>query len=129
MPVRLTDEDRRVSIDELSEQFAIGRLDEAELHRRVDIVNEAVTHGHLQPAFEGLPQPALYAPPVRKPGRWRWAAFVGAVWMAVPFILAGLLFLVFGREVVAAIFGLPALAWILVTWRWASAPTRRSRRT
>lgn len=129
MPVRLTDEDRRVSIDELAEQFAIGRLDELELHRRVDIVNEAVTHADLQPAFDGLPQPALYAPPARKQGRWRWAAFVGAVWLAVPFILFSLLFLVFGREVAAAIFGLPALAWIAVTWRWASAPTRRSRRT
>lgn len=128
-PVRLTDEDRRVSIDELSEQFAIGRLDEAELHRRVDIVNEAVTHADLQPAFEGLPQPALYAPKPRQPGRWRWAAFVGAVWMALPFFLTGLVFLVFGREIAAAIFGLPALAWVAVTWRWAKAPTRRSRRT
>jgi hypothetical protein len=129
MPVRLTDEDRRVSIDELSEQFAIGRLDELELHRRVDLVNESVTHADLQPAFEGLPQPALYAPPPRKPGRWRWAAFVGAVWLALPFFLTGLVFLVFGREVAAAIFGLPALLWVTVVWRWAAAPTRRSRRT
>jgi hypothetical protein len=129
MPIRLTDEDRRVAIDELSEQFAIGRLDELELHRRVDIVNEAVTHGHLQAAFEGLPQPALYAPPARKPGRWRWAAFVGGLWLAAPFLLTGLLFLVFGREIAAAVFGIPALAWIAVTWRWAAAPARNSRRT
>jgi hypothetical protein len=129
MPVRLTDEDRRVAIDEISEQFAIGRLDEVELHRRVDIVNEAVTHAHLQPAFDGLPQPALYAPPQRQPGRWRWAAFVAAVWLALPFFLTGLVFLVFGREIAAAIFALPALAWVGVTWRWAKAPTRRPRRT
>ena len=129
LSVRLTDEDRRVSIDELSEQFAIGRLDEAELHRRVDVVNEAVTHADLQPAFEGLPLPALYSPRPRKPGRWRWAAFAGAVWLALPFFLTGLVFLVFGREIAAAIFGLPALAWVAVTWRWASAPTRRSRRS
>jgi len=129
LPVRLTDEDRRVSIDELSEQFAIGRLDEAELHRRVDIVNEAVTHADLQPAFQGLPTPAFYAPKPRQPGRWRWAAFVGAVWMALPFFLTGLVFLVFGREIAAAIFAVPALAWVAVMWRWAKAPTRRSRRT
>jgi uncharacterized protein DUF1707 len=128
MPVRLTDEERRVVIDELCEQFAIGRLDELELHRRVDIVNEAVTHGHLQPAFQGLPQPALYAPAPLKPGRWRWAAFIGAVWLALPFFLTGLVFLVFGREIAAAIFALPALATVAVTWRWAKAPNRRSRR-
>ncbi|GAA1554855.1 hypothetical protein GCM10009789_05390 [Kribbella sancticallisti] len=129
MPVRLTDEERLVSIDELSEQFAIGRLDELELHRRVDIVNEAVTHADLQPAFAGLPQPALYTPPPRKQGRWRWAAFVGAVWMALPFFLTGLVFLVFGREVAAAIFAIPALVWVGAAYRWASAPTRRSRQS
>jgi hypothetical protein len=129
MPVRLTDEERRVGIDELSEQFAIGRLDEAELHRRVDIVNEAVTHADLQPAFHGLPQPGLYALPPRRQGRWRWAAFVGAIWLALPFFLTGLALLVFGREVAAAIFALPALAFVGVTWRWAKAPTRRSRQT
>jgi hypothetical protein len=126
--VRLTDEERRVGIDELSEQFAIGRLDEVELHRRVDIVNEAVTHADLQTAFHGLPAPALYAPAPRKPGRWRWAAFVGAIWLALPFFLTGLALLVFGREIAAAIFALPALAFVGVTWRWAKAPTRRSRR-
>ncbi|NEA35888.1 DUF1707 domain-containing protein [Streptomyces sp. SID13031] len=129
MPVRLTDEERRVAIDELCEQFAIGRLDELELHRRVDLVNEAVTHGHLQAAFEGLPQPGFYAPPPRQPGRWRWAAFAGAVWLALPFFLTGLVFLVFGREIAAAIFALPALAWVAVMWRWAKAPMRRSHRS
>ncbi|MEV6410988.1 DUF1707 domain-containing protein [Kribbella sp. NPDC051718] len=127
-PLRLTDEERHLAIDELSEQFAIGRLDEVELHRRVDIANEAVTHADLQPAFHGLPQPALYAPTPRQPGRWRWAAFIGAVWLALPFFLTGLVFLVFGREIAAAIFALPALAWTAVIWRWAKAPTRKPRR-
>ncbi|ADB35661.1 protein of unknown function DUF1707 [Kribbella flavida DSM 17836] len=128
--VRLTDEERRICFDELAEQFAVGRLDEDELHRRVELVQDAVTHGDLQVIFAGLPVPPLYAQPApaRKPGRWRWAAFVGAVWMALPFFLVGLAFLVFGREIAAAIFGLPALAWVLVTWRWASAPGRQSRR-
>jgi hypothetical protein len=101
--VRLTDEERRIATDELAEQFAVGRLDEGELHRRVDLLNDAVTHGDLQPIFAGLPTPSLYRPAARKPGKWRWAAFAGAVWMAVPFVLVGLLMLVFGREIAAAI--------------------------
>ncbi len=127
--VRLTDEERRVCFDELAEQFAVGRLDEDELHRRVDLAQEAVTHGDLLVVFGGLPAPAFYSPPAKKPGRWRWAAFVGAVWLALPFFLTGLVFLVFGREIAAAIFGLPAIAWVLVTWRWASAPKRQARRS
>lgn len=124
--IRLTDEERRVCTDELAEQFAIGRLDEDELHRRVDLLNRAVTHGDLQPVFAGLPTPALYRPVPRKPGRWRWAAFAGAVWLAVPFVLAGLLLLVFGREIAAAIFGLPAVVWVAYAYRWASKPRRES---
>ncbi len=127
--LRLTDEERRICTDDLAEQFAVGRLDEGELHARVDRLNEAVTHGDLQPIFTGLPAPSLYKPEPRKPGRWRWAAFAGAVWLAAPFFLTGLVFLVFGREVAAAIFGLPALVWTLVAYRWAKGATRRSRRT
>jgi hypothetical protein len=48
--------------------------------------------------------------------------------MAVPFVLVGLLMLVFGREIAAAIFGLPALAWVFFTYRWASRPRREDRR-
>ncbi|GAA0578327.1 DUF1707 domain-containing protein [Kribbella sandramycini] len=123
--IRLTDEERRVGIDELSEQFALGRLDEDELHRRVDLVQEAVTHAHLQQAFVGLPTPSLYQPVRRPTGRWRWAAFVGAVWVAAPFFLLGLLFLVFGREVAAAIFGIPPLLWTALAFRWARQGANR----
>lgn len=128
LTVRLTDDERRVCSDELAEQFALGRLDEVELDRRVDLLHEAVTHGDLLPVFAGLPLPPLYAQEPRKPGRWRWAAFVGAVWMALPFFLTGLVFLLFGREVAAAIFGLPALAWVFFTWRWARRGTNPRRR-
>jgi len=126
--LRLTDEERRICTDDLAEQFAVGRLDEDELHRRVDRLNAAVTHADLQPIFVGLPAPSLYKPEARKPGKWRWAAFAGAVWMALPFALIGLMFLVFGREIAAAIFGLPALAWVFFTYRWASRPQRELRR-
>ncbi len=126
--IRLTDEERRICTDDLAEQFAVGRLDEDELHSRVDRLNDAVTHADLQPIFAGLPTPSLYKVEPRKPGRWRWAAFAGAVWLAAPFFLTGLVLLVFGREVAAAIFGLPALVWTLVAYRWAAGKTKRSRR-
>ena len=125
--VRLTDEERRICTDELAEHFAVGRLDEVELHRRVDQINHAVTHADLQPIFADLPTPSLYQPPPRKTGRWRWAVFAGAVWLAVPFVLTGLVFLVFGREIAAVMFGLPALAWTFFTYRWAAGNTKRSR--
>lgn len=126
--IRLTDEERRICTDDLAEQFAVGRLDEDELHARVDRLNDAVTHGDLQTVFAGLPAPPLYQPKPRKPGRWRWAAFAGAVWLAAPFFLVGLVLLVFGREVAAAIFGLPALVWTFIAYRWAAGKTRRPRR-
>lgn len=126
--IRLTEEERRLCTDDLAEQFAIGRLDEDELHSRIDRLNNAVTHADLQPIFAGLPAPSLYRPARGKPGRWRWAAFAGAVWMAAPFFLTGLVLLVFGRELAAAIFGLPALVWTFVAYRWAAGKTKRSRR-
>ncbi|MEV0282912.1 MULTISPECIES: DUF1707 domain-containing protein [unclassified Kribbella] len=126
--IRLTEEERRVCTDELAEQFAVGRLDQDELHARVDRLNTAVTHADLQPVFAGLPTPSLYQPGPRKPSRWRWAAFAGAVWLAAPFFLTGLVLLLFGREVAAAIFGLPALLWTFVAYRWAAGKSKRSRR-
>jgi hypothetical protein len=126
--IRLTEEERRSCTDDLAEQFAVGRLDEDELHRRVDRLNDAVTHADLQPIFAGLPAPSLYQPEPRKPSRWRWAAFAGAVWLAAPFFLTGLVLLLFGREVAAAIFGLPALVWTFVAYRWAAGKSKRSRR-
>lgn len=125
MPVRLTDAERGVCFDELGEQFALGRLDDAELGRRLDLLHAALTHEDLQPVFEGLPTPPLYAPQPHGTGRWRWAAFVGAVWLALPFVLVGMVFLVFGREVAAAIFGVPALTWVFFAWRWASGRSAR----
>jgi uncharacterized protein DUF1707 len=128
MPVRLTDAERGVCSDELVEQYAVGRLDEGELDRRIDLLHKAVTHADLQPVFAGLPLPPLYRQEPRRAGAWRWAVFAGSVGMAVPFMLLGLLFLVFGRDIVAAVFGVPALAWVFFTWRWAAGHARARRR-
>jgi hypothetical protein len=117
--LRLTAAEREACADELAEQYALGRLDEAELGRRIDLLYRADTHGDLGPVFAGLPPPPLHAPVVRQ-GRWRWVVFAAAAWLALPFVLLGLVLAVAGREVAAVVFGLPALVWVLLLWRWAS---------
>jgi Domain of unknown function (DUF1707) len=125
--LRLTVADREVCTDELAEQYALGRLDEAELGRRVDLLHRAVTHGDLGPVFAGLPMPSLHAP-AAQPGRWRWVVFAAGAWLALPFALLGLVLAVAGREVAAVVFGLPAFVWVMVLWRWASDPGHSGRR-
>jgi hypothetical protein len=122
LPIRLTAAERDTCADDLAEQYAVGRLDDAEFGRRMDLLHRAETHGDLQSVFYGLPTPSLYttASAPRRRGRWRWVVFAGAVWMAVPFVLLSLVLVLFGREIAAAIFGLPALLWVALFWRWAS---------
>ena len=124
-PLRLSDHDREACFEALGEQYAVGRLDSAELGRRLDLLHSAVTHGDLSAVFEGLPRPALYDRAPRRRGRWRWAVFALATWMASPFLVLGLIFLGTGREGIAAALGLPALAWTLLAWRWAASPRSR----
>lgn len=124
--LRLTSAERDACADELSEQYALGRLDEAELGRRVDLLHRAVTHGDLGPVFAGLPTPRIYAPAVR-PGRWRWVVFATAAWLALPFVLLGLVFAIAGRGGAAVVFGFPALVWVMLLWRWASVRSRSDR--
>jgi DUF1707 SHOCT-like domain len=124
LPLRLSEADRSACADDLAEQYALGRLDDAEFGRRLDLLNAAVTHGDLAPVYAGLPAPSIYAPqPVRR-GRWRWLVFAGAVWMALPFLLVGLVLAVVGREIGAVIFALPALVWVALFWRWARSHSR-----
>jgi Domain of unknown function (DUF1707) len=125
--LRLTAAERESCTDELAEQYALGRLDEAELDRRMDLLHRAVTHGDLGPVFAGLPMPPLHMPAAR-PGRWRWVVFAFAGWLAAPFVLLGLVLAVAGREVAAVVFGLPALVWVMLLWRWASVRSPSGRR-
>ena len=117
--LRLTAADREICADELAEQYALGRIDDDELHRRIDLLHRSGTHGDLEPVFEGLPTLPLDRPR-GQPGRWRWIVFVGAVWLAMPFVLIGLLFLAVGRGMATLVFVLPALVWVLLWWRWAA---------
>ncbi|MGH3463546.1 MAG: DUF1707 SHOCT-like domain-containing protein [Kribbellaceae bacterium] len=122
--VRLTDAERDVCAEHLSEQYALGRLDRDELEDRLDRLNRAAVHGDLAPVFEALPMPALYGPVRRHPPRWPWALAAVIASLAVPFLLLGLVLLVLGREVAAVIFAGPALFWMLLAGRWAFRRTR-----
>lgn len=125
LPLRLSEADRTACTEDLAENYALGRLDDAELGRRLDLLHSAVTHGDLPPIYAGLPTPSIYTaqPPVRR-GRWPWLVFGGAVWLAAPFLLIGLVLAVVGREVGAAFFVLPAFVWIALFFRWARTRTR-----
>jgi len=140
-PIRLTAADREACLDALAEQYAVGRIDDAELDRRVDLAHRAVVHGALDPVFAGLPRPVFDAPRYsrstasgsrprwRRPGGWRWLVFVATAWVAVPFVLIGMLFLAAGHEAAAMVFGVPPLMGVVVLWRWATGrqPSARPR--
>jgi Domain of unknown function (DUF1707) len=117
--MRLTEAERDACTGELAEQYALGRIDKPELDRRVDLLHRSVTRGELKAVFAGLPTPSLDRPAARS-GRWRWVVFAAAAWLAMPFLLIGLVFGAAGREGAAAFFVLPASLWMLLWWRWAS---------
>lgn len=123
--MRLTDAERELCVEQLAEQYALGRLQRDEWEERHDQLARVVVHADVPAVFQGLPMPALYERERDKPARWPWAVGVAVGSLSGPFILIGLVLLVLGREIGAAIFILPALIWILLTARWAS---RRSRR-
>ncbi len=130
--LRLTEAERDACAGELAEQYALGRIDKRELDRRVDLLHRSVTRGELEAVFAGLPAPSLDRP-VSRSGRWRWSVFAAAVWLAMPFVLIGLVFMAAGREAAAVVFVLPAGLWMLLWWRWASVsrvsgPLSRGRR-
>ncbi len=66
-PLRLTDDDRTACAEDLAEAYAVGRLDDAEFGRRLDLLHTAVTHGDLGAVYDGLPAPTLYSPAPRRP--------------------------------------------------------------
>lgn len=123
--LRLTEDDRTSCTEDLAEAYAVGRLDDAEFGRRLDLLHSAVTHGDLTAVYDGLPPPSLYAPAPRRPGRWRWMVFTVAAWMAAPFLLLGMVLGVTGHLVGAGVFALPALLWLGLFWRWARTGTQR----
>jgi hypothetical protein len=116
----LTAGERDTCLDELAEQYAVGRLDKPELDRRMDLLDRAVTHGDLDPVYVGLPWPTFHTARVVRPRRWRRLVFAVAVWLALPFLVLGLALAVAGHAAAGVIFGLPALVWVALWRRWAS---------
>ncbi|WP_432883625.1 DUF1707 domain-containing protein [Kribbella sp. CA-245084] len=64
----LSDEDRSACSQALANQYAVGRIDKAELGRRTDLLLAAKTRGELDPVFKGLPPPELIDPVTLPPG-------------------------------------------------------------
>jgi hypothetical protein len=116
----LTASERDTCLDELAEQYAVGRLDKSELDRRMDLLDRAVTHGDLGPVFAGLPWPTFRTARAVRPRRWRRLVFALAVWLALPVLFLGLVLAVAGHAAAGVIFGLPALVWVALWRRWAS---------
>ena len=56
--LRLSDAERQTAVDQLGEQFAVGRLSREEFDERSDAVWAAKTHGDLFPVFADLPAQA-----------------------------------------------------------------------
>jgi hypothetical protein len=122
--LRLTDAERDTCADHLSEQFVLGRLTRDEFEERLDRLHRVAVHGELAAVFHGLPMPPLYGPVRRRPARWPWLVGAGVASLALPFLMVGMVLLLFGREVGAAVFAGPALLWILLSARWASRRTK-----
>jgi uncharacterized membrane protein len=59
--LRLSDAERQAAVDQLGEQFAVGRLTREEFDERSDAVWSAKTHGDLSPVFADLPPQAPQA--------------------------------------------------------------------
>jgi uncharacterized membrane protein len=56
--LRLSDAERQAAVDQLGEQFAVGRLTREEFDERSDAVWSAKTQGDLSPIFADLPAQA-----------------------------------------------------------------------
>jgi hypothetical protein len=99
--LRISDADREVATDLLSEQYAVGRLTKDEFDERSDAVWSARTQGDLAPVFADLPvrSPALPARSSGRPTRRRpiplppilFLLIALAVITHLPFLLLGVL--------------------------------------
>ena len=90
--LRLSDDDRSVCTTALADQFAAGRIDQAELDRRTDLLYAARIRSDLDPVFEGLPLPTLAAPYQPPPGTQppNWATIL---WIALPVVVVSAIIL------------------------------------
>ena len=108
--LRISDADREAAVNQLSEQYAVGRLTRDEFDERSDAVWSAKTQGDLGPIFADLPvgSPRPRRLPAGAPHRPRWwpvplapvvaALVILTVLTHLPFVLLLVFgFLCFGR--------------------------------
>src|ERR1700712_851242 len=85
--LRLSDAERQSAVDQLGEQFAVGRLTREEFDERSDAVWSAKTQGDLSPLFADLPARApgaTSAPPRVVRGESRARSLTGVRRVLVP---------------------------------------------
>lgn len=77
---RIGDAERQAAVDELSEHFVAGRLDDAEFNQRMDAALQARTLADLTPLFTDLPTLNATAP---------WAQGSSATPSSIPYVTPG----------------------------------------
>jgi hypothetical protein len=109
--LRLSDDDRSVCSAALADQFAAGRIDEAELDRRTDLLLAARIREDLDPVFEGLPLPTLAAPyqppPGSRPPTWGTLA-----WILLPVVVV--IAVIVGHAVTSGATGATVVLFLLL---------------
>ena len=114
-----SDAERDAATRTLSDAYAAGRVDSAELEERTSRVLAARTHGELDDLLAGLGgyQAARESRPIRK------AVFGVVAFVSSPFVLVGTLLALFGSDVGDHVGGLVMLVLFLpglwALWRWA----------
>ncbi|MGN6131789.1 MAG: DUF1707 domain-containing protein, partial [Nocardioidaceae bacterium] len=118
-----SDADRDQAVQQLTEAFSQGRLTSAELDERTGRALAARTHGELDEVLDGLG--GLTSPVRRHPVRT--VVFWFATVLLSPFLLLGVLFVLFGADLGDHVAGLVFLALtaplLFGLWRW-SRPRR-----
>lgn len=115
----VSDADRDRAVQQLTDAFALGRVTAAELDERTGRALAARTRSELDEPLDdlgGLAYPVAPSP-VRRVVLWL------ATVLLLPFVLFGVLFLLFGGDRGAHVFGLVLLALagtpLFCVWRWS----------
>jgi len=89
--LRVSDAERQAVADRLSEQFAAGRLDQAEFDERVGRAMSAKTRADLSGLFADLPETGAPAVPVYSRRRHRHPVLLVALFVVVAMLTAHVL--------------------------------------
>ena len=122
------DVEREAALSGLSGAYGDGRLDQAELDRRTDLVLHARTRGDLDAAFEDIPKTAAKS----GPGSARGTTFTAVALLSIPLAALGLLMFI-GDDPGTKLLGAGLLVALglgllrLAFWAFPHGPTRPRR--